>query len=83
MRLQNDYTLYVDYEYTKDSKTFFLEYRVFRIKGKGYVLTIGEGGHKADIFHDFCTLRDERFEFQSVEEVLNYLKQKESFRILD
>ncbi|MBI2548844.1 hypothetical protein HYW21_05835 [Candidatus Woesearchaeota archaeon] len=85
IQMMNGYTLRVSYEYETDGQKIFLDYTVFREKSNlqdKYVLCIEEGS-ALDLYHDHCTIRDQRFSFNSVKDVITYLKEKEYFKVSD
>lgn len=87
IRLQNGYTLFVEYQYEKNGKLYFLDYSLFRSKNKKedtYILTIEEGEEAAaGLYHEHCSVRDKSYGFSSPQEVIEFLKEKENFKIAD
>ena len=78
--------LCAEYEYEKDERRFYLEFSAGRYREESkliYCLTIREGDHAADEYHDYCSIRDDRYEFSTATELLEFLKKDPQFNIKD
>lgn len=84
VRLQNGYVLYVKYEYESNGQKYQLEYNLCRFRrneGDIYLLTIQAGD--PNYVWEPPDQRDEKYEFDSPQEAIKFLKEKECFNISD
>ena len=85
MRIQNGYRLKIRYKYERGKKAFYLNYTTCRDKSDKrdyYWLNIEEGDYE-DSYQDHPDIRDERHEFSTPKELLNFLKKVENFKLED
>ncbi len=84
-KLENGYTLFVRYKYSRGSDSYLLIYQISRQRNTAYpyVLTIEEGSQDFDYALDVCSERDMVIKFISIEKAITYLKNKEDFKIED
>lgn len=82
LRLQNGYTLFVEYELEEDGKKYELHYTLWRNKDDDNYILIIESGDLVHVWEP-ADKRDERHVFKSPEEAIKFLEKKEDFKILD